>query len=164
MSLAKKQNFESKDPLWAIIFSVVIASVLMVYPVSYEMSAWRPVFMLLVMLFWVMCQPAWCGVWFALALGFFTDFLNEIPIGISGLSYIIIAFGMRYFTREKRIMTFYNLWVIAAISVISYLFLVWVMLVLSGEDVHIIRHWKPVMISILVWPILYSGLKKWRAV
>lgn len=164
MSIAKKQTFENHDPLVAIIFSVIIASVLMVYPVSYEMSAWRPTFMLLVMLFWTMCQPAWCGIWFALALGIFTDFLIELPIGISGLSYILIAFSARYFTREKRIMTFNNLWIIASVAVAVYLFLNWVLLVMSGEAIHVIRHWKPLLVSILMWPVVYYGLKKWRAV
>ena len=164
MPLAKKQNFESRDPLWAIIISVIVTSVFMVYPVSYEMSAWRPVFMFLVMLFWIMCQPIWCGVWFAMALGFFTDLLMELPIGVSGISYVVIAFGARYFTREKRVMTFSNLWIIAAVSVVLYLFMVWVMLVLCGEQIHIIRHWKPLLISIFIWPIVYYGLKRWRAV
>ncbi len=69
MALAKKENFQSRDPLIAIVISVVIGSVLMVYPVSYFLSGWRPTFMLLIMLFWVMCQPAWCGVWFAYSPG-----------------------------------------------------------------------------------------------
>ena len=164
MPIAKKQSFEQRDPLWAIIFSIVIASVLMVYPVSYELSAWRPVFMLLIMLFWVMCQPAWCGVWFAFALGLFSDLLMELPLGLSALSFISIAFTARYFTRNKRIMTFSNLWAISSIAVIWHLLLLWLLLIMSGEDVHIIRHWKPIIISILLWPLVYQGLKKWRAV
>ena len=164
MPIAKKQTFEARDPLWAIIFSIVIGSVLMVYPVSYELSAWRPVFMLLVMIFWVMCQPAWCGVWFAFALGLFSDLLMELPLGLSALSYISIAFTARYLTRNKRIMTFSNLWVITSLAVLWHLLLLWLLLIMSGEDVHIIRHWKPIIISILLWPIVYQGLKKWRAV
>mgnify|MGYP003398735667 CR=1 FL=1 len=163
MPIAKKETFEQRDPLWAIILSIVIASVLMVYPVSYDLSAWRPVFMLLVMLFWVMCQPAWCGVWFAFSLGLFTDLLMELPLGVSAFSYISIAFTARYLTRNKRIMTFANLWTIVTIAVLWHLLLLWLLLVMVGEDIHIIRHWKPIAMSILIWPFVYQGLKKWRA-
>lgn len=164
MPLAKKENFNSRDPLWAIIISVVMASVVMVYPVSYGSSGWRPAFMLLVMLFWVMCQPAWCGVWFALALGMFTDLVLELPLGLNAISYITIAFFARYLTREKRIMTIVNLWMITAIAVTFHLLFMWLLLVMSGDEVAIIRHWQPWLTSILFWPFIYYGLKKWRAV
>lgn len=164
MQLAKKENFQSKDPLWAIILSVVIASVLMVYPLSYGLSAWRPAFMLLVMLFWVLCQPAWCGVWFAFALGMATDLLMEMPLGANAMSFVILAFAVRYFTRDKRIMTQSNLWMICSLSVVAYLLQTWLILIMSGEYVSIIRHWTPILSSILIWPLVYFGLKKWRAV
>lgn len=164
MPLAKKENFQSRDPLWAIIFSVVIASVLMVYPVPYEISAWRPTVMLLVMLFWVMCQPAWCGVWFAFILGMFTDLLIETPLGINALCFVLIAFFARYFTRDKRIMTENNLWVICTVAVAVYLLLMWLLLIMLGEEVAIVRHWTPWLSSIVMWFVVYYGLKKWRAV
>ena len=164
MPIAKKQTFQQHDPLWAIIISIVLSSVFMVYPVSYELSAWRPLFMLLVMIFWILCQPAWCGVWFAFALGLFTDLLMELPLGVSALSYTMLGFAARYFTRDKRIMTFSNLWTITAIIVFVHLVLLWLLLIMLGEEVQIVRHWQPFVISVLIWPLIYSGLKKWRAV
>ncbi|KAA8732710.1 rod shape-determining protein MreD [Acinetobacter qingfengensis] len=163
MQLAKKENFQSKDPLWAIIFSVMLASVLMIYPLPYDLSAWRPSIMLLVMLFWIMCQPAWCGVWFAFVLGIFTDLLMEMPLGVNALCFISIAFVSRYLTREKRIMTVANLWLIAYMVEVAYLLFLWLILVMSGEEIAVIRHWSPLLSSILIWPVIYYGLKKWRA-
>ena len=52
MLIAKLRSQNNRDPLIAIVFSVIIASVLMVYPLSYAVSGARPLFMLLVMLFW----------------------------------------------------------------------------------------------------------------
>jgi rod shape-determining protein MreD len=164
MQLAKKENFNSKDPLWAIIISVVLASVMVVYPLGYWASAWRPSVMLLVMLFWVMCQPAWCGIWFALMLGLFTDLLMEMPLGLNGLCFILIAFVSRYLTREKRIMTVTNLWLIAIIVEIAYLLFLWLILAMMLQNVPVIRHWTPLLSSVLLWPVIYYGLKKWRAV
>lgn len=164
MQLAKKENFQSRDPLWAIIISVIFASVIMVYPISYEMAAWRPAFMLLIMLFWIMCQPAWCGVWFAFTLGIFSDLLMEVPLGANALCFVSISFIVRYLTRDKRIMTEMNLWVICGLVTVAYLLFLWLIIVMLGEDIAIIRHWKPLISSILIWPLIYYGLKKWRAV
>ena len=157
MALAKKENFQSRDPLIAIVLSVILASVFMVYPVSYFLSGWRPTFMLLVMFFWVMCQPAWCGVWFAFLVGIFTDLLMA-------MSFVLIAFFARFFTRERRIMTQTNLWMIAIIAIAFHLLLMWLLLVMAGNEMGILRHWQALLSSVLIWPVVYWSLKKWRAV
>ncbi len=91
MSIAKMRSNRQRDPLFAIIISVVLASMLMVYPLSYSTSGWRPLFMLMVMLFWVLCQPTWCGIWFAFGTGIFADLLLDAPLGLNALSFTIIA-------------------------------------------------------------------------
>ena len=49
MPIAKLRQEKRQDPLFPIIFSVIIASVLMVYPLAYAVSGWRPLFMMMVM-------------------------------------------------------------------------------------------------------------------
>lgn len=162
MPIAKLNRPENRDPLFPIIFSVVIASVLIIYPLSYDISGWRPLFMLMVMLFWVLCQPTWCGVWFAFGTGLFVDLLVDAPLGMNALSFVLIAFTARFLTRERRILTFSNLWIIASIAVLAHLFFVWIAQVMSGVHFSFARHWQPLLSSILLWPVLYYLLKKWR--
>ncbi|ALH94132.1 rod shape-determining protein MreD [Acinetobacter equi] len=162
MRIAKIGHSHSRDPLLPIIISVLAASVLMVYPLSYALSAWRPTFMLAIMLFWVMCQPTWCGVWFAFATGLFTDLLLDAPLGLNALSFVLITFIARYFTRERRIMTFMNLWIITILSVVAYLTFVFLVLILSGTDFVFTRHWAPLLPTIVIWPLIYYVLKRWR--
>ena len=45
MSIAKMKSRKHRDPLMAIVISVIVASILMVYPLSYNLSGWRPLFM-----------------------------------------------------------------------------------------------------------------------
>lgn len=162
MSLARLKNRRHRDPLIAIIMSVIFASIILVYPLSYSLSGWRPLFMLMTMLFWVMCQPSWCGVWFAFATGIFADLLLDAPLGMNALLFVLIAFVARYFTRERRVMTFFNLWVISIIAVFSYLFLTWLAQLFSPNNFSLARHWQPMLVSILSFPMLYYVLKKWR--
>ena len=95
MPIAKLNYEKRKDPLWMIIISIVIGSILMVYPIAYEASGWRPSLMLMIMLFWILYQPVWCGVWFAFGMGLFVDLLLDAPFGLNALSFVFIAFATR---------------------------------------------------------------------
>ncbi|OTG69961.1 rod shape-determining protein MreD [Acinetobacter sp. ANC 4169] len=162
MRLAKLRAEQKRDPLIAIIVSVILCSVLMVYPLSYTVSGARPLFMLLLVLFWVMCQPTWCGIWFAFATGIFTDLLLDAPLGMNALSFVLITFIVRFLTRERRILTFGNLWVISFLAVLAHLFLTWILQIMGGLQFSIARHWQPLLTSLLVFPVMYFMLKKWR--
>lgn len=162
MRIAKLSDFKRKDPLWVIILSVVLCSVLMVYPLSYELSGWRPMFMLLIVLFWSICQPSWCGVWFAFSIGIFTDLLLDAPLGLNALSFVLITFFIRYLIRERRIITFTNLWTISTLAVFAHLTFMWLTQTMGGIHFSLARHWQPMITSILAWPVLYYFLHKWR--
>ena len=162
MPIAKLSRPAHRDPLAAIVISVILASVLMVYPLSYALSGWRPLFMMLVMLFWVLCQPTWCGVWFAFGTGIFVDLLVDAPLGMNALSFVLLAFIARFLTRERRVLTFGNLWAIASIAVLAHLFFAWMAQVMSGVHFSLARHWQPLLTSVLAWPVIYYMLKKWR--
>ncbi|SCC71831.1 rod shape-determining protein MreD [Acinetobacter albensis] len=162
MLIAKLRSQKNRDPLIAIILSVIVCSVLMVYPLSYAISGARPLFMLLVMLFWVMCQPTWCGIWFAFGTGVFVDLLIDAPLGMNALSFVTVAFVARFLTRERRILTFGNLWVISFMAVLAHLFMTWIAQIMGGMQFSIARHWQPLLSSIFTFPVIYFLLKKWR--
>ena len=162
MLQGKMNTPHHRDPLIPIIVSIVVATVLVVYPLSYELSAWRPQFMLMFMLFWVLCQPTWCGVWFAFSMGIANDLLVDAPLGLSALNFVLLAFTIRFLTRDRRILTFSNLWVILALTVFAFLLVMWLCYAMSGVEVSITRHWQSLLTTILAWPLLYYVLKKWR--
>ena len=80
------------------------------------------------------------------------------------MSFVLIAFFARFFTRERRIMTQTNLWMIAIIAIAFHLLLMWLLLVMAGNEMGILRHWQALLSSVLIWPVVYWSLKKWRAV
>ena len=162
MPIAKLNYKKRQDPLWMIITSIVIGSVLLVYPMAYETSGWRPAVMLLIMLFWILYQPGWSGIWFAFGLGIFTDLLLDAPLGLNALSFVLITFATRYFIRERRILTFGNSWVIAIISIVSHSAFIWISQTISGINFSMARHWQPMLTGILAWPMVYFFLYKWR--
>ena len=164
MLIAKKLPSEKqrKDPLWIIVVSIIIGSILGVYPMSYALAGWRPLYMFLIMLFWVLCQPTWCGIWFAFTMGLFTDLLLDAPLGMNALSYVLIAFLTRYFIRERRVLTFSNLWIISMFAILAHLVFTFMAQVMAGTHFSITRHWQTLVSSIFCWPVLYYLLRRWR--
>ncbi|MBF7688655.1 rod shape-determining protein MreD [Acinetobacter rathckeae] len=162
MLIAKYKPLKRKDPLLLIVLTVILASVMTIYPLSYDISAWRPFILMLVMLFWVLCQPTWCGVWFAFGLGIFFDLLIDAPLGQNASAFVLIAFITRYFIREKRILTFLNLWFISILATVGYVLFVWLLQTLGNVDYPLMRRWPPIVSSLLCWPLLYYSLKTWR--
>lgn len=162
MLSAKNSLSPKNDPLIIIIISVLVASVVTIYPLPYDTAIWRPCFLMLVTLFWVLCQPSWCGVWFAFATGLFTDLLIDAPLGQSALIYVILTFTTRYFVREKRVLNFLMLWLIISLSVISYGVFLWLTQMAVHINYPMMHRLPPILSSILIWPIIYTLLKKWR--
>ena len=96
-------------------------------------------------------------------IGLFTDLLLDAPLGLNALSYVLITFIVRYFIRERRVMTFANTWIIVSMSVVAHLVFILLAQVISDVQSSITRHWLPLMSSIGLWPVLYYCLKRWRA-
>ncbi len=151
-----------RDPLIAIVLSIVIASILMVYPLPYVAAAWRPLFFLMLTLFWVLCQPAWCGIWFAFFLGLASDFMLDAMLGQYALSFVVVAFLARYFTSNKRVLTFTNLWIVVAAALFLHLLIQLFLQEMAGIQFSILKHWQPLWSSLAIWPVIYMLLKPWR--
>jgi rod shape-determining protein MreD len=159
-SLNDSRGLVKSDPLLPIPISLLIASVLTVYPMSSSLSIWRPEFMLMLTLFWVMNQPKWCGVWFAFVIGFMTDLILDSHLGSHAFVFVLLTFAATFLTRNKRMLTFPSRWIIAAI-VIFFNFVVFFLFNRMSGNIVPLWFWSPIIPSILAWPLICFLLKRW---
>lgn len=68
---------------------------------------WRPDFLLVILLYWVVQQPRKVGMGAAWGLGLLTDLINGAVFGQHALAYTVAAFGALLL--QRRILNF-NLW------------------------------------------------------
>ncbi|MEY4517359.1 MAG: hypothetical protein RL180_1705 [Pseudomonadota bacterium] len=161
-SLSKTTRMgQPQDPLWGIILSIMVASVCTVYPIPYDVVGLRPLLMFMVMLFWVLCQPVWCGMWFAFGMGMACDLMLDSPLGQHAFSFVLLAFAARYVAQNRRILTFLNLWVIALVACFLHLLVLFVLQKITGLDLSL-AHWRPWLPSVFLWPLLVYLLRRWR--
>ncbi len=150
------------DPLWPMVFSLLGATVLTVYPVAYSWVGWRPLWLVAVALFWVLFQPQWCGVWFAFWVGLVADLLLDLQLGGQSLALVLVVFVLRAAISNRRVLTFANGWMLAALALAGFLLVHGVMQNFGGRPWRL-SDWGSGVVTVLLWPLIHAGLSRWRA-
>lgn len=78
---------------WLVIAaSFVVALLLSVFPMPFGLLWWRPEFVLLVAIYWVLALPLSISLVFICALGLFQDLLESVPFGQHSLGLVLVAY------------------------------------------------------------------------
>lgn len=90
-----------------IVFSLLAGLALNLLPWVGTAQWWRPDFLLVILLYWVVQQPRRVGMGVAWMLGLLTDMANGGVLGQHAMAYTVAAFGALML--QRRIINF-NLW------------------------------------------------------
>jgi len=77
--------------LIAIILSFVVASSLNVYPLSPNMATLRPMALIMVLIFWLLFQPRYVGIFTAFTIGLIADLLMDTRLGQQAFAAVVVA-------------------------------------------------------------------------
>ncbi len=142
-----------KMPL-SVILSFVIAVVLAIAPLPEALIFFRPEWVVLLLICWVLKFPFRVGFTAALLLGFFLDSLYNFPLGIHSLALILIVYLL---IKLKRRFDFFSSWQkVAIIFGLVFLYelpsLFYELAILRPIDFRI--YFIPVITSALIWPVI----------
>ena len=71
--------------------TILFATVLQILPLSGYYFLWRPNFLFLVTIGWIIFRPNYRGIGFAAVLGLFADMVFRSPVGLYALVFGVIA-------------------------------------------------------------------------
>jgi len=74
-----------------VIFSLMLVLVLQLIPVSADWLPWKPNFLLLIVIGWVIFQPNQWGIGFAASVGFLADLVFRSPLGLHVFLFVFIG-------------------------------------------------------------------------
>jgi rod shape-determining protein MreD len=145
-----------------IVISFLLAMLMNVIPLPDIFALFRPDWVALVLIYWVMALPNRIGVFSGCVLGLFVDVLDGTLFGINALSFSIIAFliqmiyhRLRLFPRWKQAI---NVAVVIGIHKM-------VVMALSSlvQTVNVdFTYWFPLIGSLLFWPWVFILLRDVR--
>lgn len=147
---------------WVIIATFVVAFVLTAMPVPEWAASWRPAWVALVLVYWCMELPERVGIGLGWVLGLLLDALTGTLLGQHALALSVTAY-LAIKTRQ-RIRLFPLL---QQMLVISFIFACYLLMMLFVNAMSGIppQHWSyaaPALSSALIWPWLFTLLKKVR--
>lgn len=142
------------------LISFIMASAVNVYPLLDNLALLRPMAMVMVLIFWLIFQPALTGVWIAFLVGLTVDLLLDNKIGQQALCAVLITFVIKFVSGYVKQLSTALVWVLASVCLCIYqLALVLLNAVLTG--VFVPELFLSLGMSILAWPLLLVLLRRY---
>ena len=142
-----------------IILSFVVASSLNVYPLSPSMATLRPMVMIMVLIFWLLFQPRYVGIFTAFTIGIIADLLMDTHLGEQAFAAVVVALFIKITSVYIRQMNTASAWLVASFGLIIFQLNLW-MLQMFIQNVFVAQATLSLLMSILSWPLVLFDLRK----
>ncbi len=143
-------------------FSFIVALLLSIFPIPTWTIWFRPEWVLLVMIYWVVALPQRIGIGIAWCMGIFVDVLNGTILGEHALAFIIIAYLAMKSYRQFRLSPWWQQMISVCIFVGIYQLIIFVLQGITGHAPKTVLYWLPSITSMLLWPWIYVVLRNLR--
>ncbi|WP_447589385.1 rod shape-determining protein MreD [Aquipseudomonas campi] len=144
---------------WVIWFSLALALLLSVAPMPEFMAIGRPLWVALLLTYWVLTVPSRVGMVTAWVFGLLSDVLNGTLLGQSALVLTLIIFLV--LTLHRRLQMF-PMWqqslVLLVVFGLAQLVQLWLN-ALTGNRQPTLEFVFPAVVSALLWPWVYAVLR-----
>ncbi|ALF59294.1 rod shape-determining protein MreD [Psychrobacter urativorans] len=154
-------NFEyTTGRLPIVIFlSFIIASALSVYPLSPHIASLHPMLMIMVLIFWLLFQPRYVGIFTAFTIGVVIDLLMDTRLGQHAFAAVMVTLVMQKTGVYIKSLTMVSAWFMAILGLVAFQLSLW-LLQLMTQDSFAIPSALPLLVSIISWPLLYLVLRR----
>ncbi len=154
-------NSEHKTGLLliVIVLSFVIASSLNVYPLSPHMATLRPMVMIMVLIFWLLFQPRYVGVFTAFAIGLIADLLLDTRLGQQAFAAVVVALMIKVSSIYLKQLTTVNAWLLASLGLIVFQLNLWLLQFIT-QNTFVLQSGLSLLMSLLSWPLILLSLRR----
>jgi rod shape-determining protein MreD len=154
---------DSRESRSLILLTIVAALLLMMLPLPEFLAPFKPYWLALVVIYWVLETRRMVSLGLAFLIGLALDVSSGSLLGLHALSLVVMVFLVQRFRFRLR---FFPPWQ-QALSVLGLLvndriILIWIS-VLLGEPLPTMEYWLPPLIGMAVWPWLFLLLDRLRA-
>lgn len=145
-----------------IVLSFVAAMLLTIMPLPGWTALLRPEWAALVLIYWCMALPTRIGVGVGWTVGLLMDVLRAALLGQHALTFAIIAYiTLQLYQRIRLFPVWQQAFSILVLILLHQMLQLWIKGI-SGQPPQSWTYWLPALSSMLIWPILFVGLRGLR--
>ncbi|PIE46937.1 MAG: rod shape-determining protein MreD [Gammaproteobacteria bacterium] len=145
--------YDKPYKIFGIILSFTVAIILNVYPLSVGMAPLRPMFIMMVLIFWLIFQPQLIGLFFAFFIGLIADMLLDTVLGQQAFCSVLMALVIRISSLYIRQINQTNAWFLACLCLLTFQCSLWA-LQLFSQNIFVSASAISLLMSMLSWPII----------
>ncbi|MDN5619295.1 MAG: rod shape-determining protein MreD [Psychrobacter sp.] len=142
-----------------IVLSFIIASSLNVYPLSPNMATLRPMVMIMVLIYWLLFQPRYVGIFTAFTIGLIADLLMDTHLGQQAFAAVVVALVIKITSIYVKQLNTISAWLIASLGLVVFQFNLWI-LQMFIQNIFVAKSALSLMMSIISWPLVLLALRK----
>lgn len=157
MALSNSEHTPSKM-LLAIILSFVVASTPNVYPLSPTIATLRPMIMIMVLIFWLLFQPRYVGIFTAFVVGIAADLLMDTHLGQQAFAAVVMVLALRIASIQVKQLNTLSAWFLATIGLVVFQLSLWILQLLT-QSFFVAQSGLSLLMSILSWPLILLVLR-----
>lgn len=145
-----------------IFISILVAMALTILPLPETFDNYRPEWVLLVLLYWIMALPQRVGVGTAWILGILLDVLKGALLGQHALAMAVIAYMMLHLHLRLRMYPFWQQSVVIGLMIMIYQALLLLIYDMTSSIDITWSYWLSVVVGALLWPWIFITLRDLR--
>lgn len=148
---------------WFILLTIVIASLLSIVPLPKWLEIWRPEWIALVMVYWVIALPHRVGLFTAWIVGFFVDVMEGSLLGLNAIALTLIAYvALSLYQRLRMFTPLQQSTTILMLVGVSQLLIFWVLTATGQNTPNNLLFVVSAISSALCWPLVFVLLRHGR--
>jgi rod shape-determining protein MreD len=151
------------NAIWVILLSFLVAYLLAIVPFPEWAMHYRPQWVMLVLIYWVMALPYRVGIGSAWMAGIFTDILEGSMLGIHAFTFAILAYiTLSLHQRVRLFSSFQQSGIILALVGLVMTATYWIKVITGETAQEGMLFLQGALSSAFVWPWLFLLLRQLR--
>lgn len=146
--------------LIAIVVSYLLASSLMVYPLSSTSALLRPMVLVMVLVFWLIFQPRYTGLFTAFFIGLAADLFLDTRLGQQAFAAVVMALVVKIASIYIKQLTTIGSWLLACLCLLVFQSTLWMVQFIT-QNIFVPQATFSLLMSMACWPLVLLALRRY---